>query len=282
MKIVAAVDGSKYGRWALEWIAQIPFASRPDVTALHVLDVVSLKAPFMVQPVIAGNAQLIRKEIQRLVRLAKRVKAESKSLLSTLKLKGTVVTVKGAAAQCILRSAPGPRGLIVMGSHGLTPIDRFMLGSVSTRVTTHASCSTLVVKEPSRPLRRLLFATDGSKPSEKALRFLLRELAASQAGKTVEILVMHSIPFLGYPELKQAAQAMVGDAANTLANAGYQATEIVQLGDPADQIMKIAGKHKVDLVVTGAKGMGAVARFLLGSVSMKLVQHSPCSVLVVR
>jgi len=282
MKIVAAVDGSKYGRWAIEWIARVPFAKSPEVTAVHVLDVVSLRAPFMVQPVVAGNVQLLRKEMQRLVRLSKRVMAESNSLFAALKIRGKVVTVKGAAAPSILGSAPGPGGLIVMGSRGLSPIDRFMLGSVSTRVTTHATCSTLLVKQPPRPLRRLLFATDGSRPSANALRFLMRELAPAQSGKDVEILVMHSIPFLGYPELKEAAQAMVGDAAEKLATAGYQVTEVVQLGDPADQIMKIAGKHKVDLIVTGAKGMGAMARFLLGSVSTKLVQHSTCSVLVVR
>jgi len=37
-----------------------------------------------------------------------------------------------------------------------------------------------------------------------------------------------------------------------------------------------------DLIVTGAKGLGAVGRFLLGSVSTRVVQHAHCSVLVVR
>jgi hypothetical protein len=55
MKVIAGVDGSKYGRWATEWIAQLPFASSPQVTALHVVDVVSLRAPFVVQPVVIGN-----------------------------------------------------------------------------------------------------------------------------------------------------------------------------------------------------------------------------------
>ena len=37
MKVIAGVDGSKYGRWATEWIAQLSFASSPQVTALHVV-----------------------------------------------------------------------------------------------------------------------------------------------------------------------------------------------------------------------------------------------------
>ena len=39
-------------------------------------------------------------------------------------------------------------GLIVVGSHGLSGIERFLLGSVSERVLHHAHCSVLVYKEP--------------------------------------------------------------------------------------------------------------------------------------
>jgi nucleotide-binding universal stress UspA family protein len=46
--------------------------------------------------------------------------------------------------------------------------------------------------------------------------------------------------------------------------------------------MKVATKHHTDLIVMGAKGLGAIARFLLGSISTRVVQHSSCSVLVVR
>jgi nucleotide-binding universal stress UspA family protein len=57
---------------------------------------------------------------------------------------------------------------------------------------------------------------------------------------------------------------------------------VCQLGKPAEEIMKAASKHRADLIVMGAKGLGAIARFLLGSVSTRVVQYSSCSVLVVR
>jgi nucleotide-binding universal stress UspA family protein len=53
-------------------------------------------------------------------------------------------------------------------------------------------------------------------------------------------------------------------------------------GDPAEEIVKAAKTLKADLLVAGAKGLSAVGRFLLGSVSTKLVRHSPCSILIVR
>ena len=41
-------------------------------------------------------------------------------------------------------------------------------------------------------------------------------------------------------------------------------------------------REHADLIVMGAKGLGAIARFLIGSVSTRVVQHANCAVLVVR
>ena len=51
---------------------------------------------------------------------------------------------------------------------------------------------------------------------------------------------------------------------------------------PADAIVEYAEKNGVDLIVIGNKGAGAVERFLIGSVSSKVVSHAPCSVMVVK
>jgi nucleotide-binding universal stress UspA family protein len=282
MKILVAVDGSKYGRWATEWIGQMPWTLPPDVTALHVVDMASLRSPVLMQPLAVGNEPFIQAEIKRIQDRATQVTADTTTLLAALQLKGKVLTLKGSTAPTILKRAPARNGLIVIGSHGLDALDRFLLGSVSTHVTVHAPCSVLVVRQPVRPIRRLLLATDGSKSSEQALRFLVREIKPERAGMTIEVLVMHVIQFLRYPEVREAARTIVHEYAEKLAQAGFRADEVTQLGHPIEEIMKIADRHKVDLILAGAKGLGAVARFFLGSVSTKLVQHSPCSVLVVR
>ena len=287
MKVLVAIDGSKFGRWGLEWIAHMPFAAPPQITALHVVDVAALRAPFMVQPVMAGNERYIREEIQRLEERAKKTVAEARTVLASLNIKGKVVKEQGAVAVSILKRAPKRDGLVVVGSRGLDALDRFMLGSVSTHVTTHAPCSVLVVKEDARMLNRVVFATDGSKSSEKALDFLLKRLRPNVLGQNggqtaIEVDVVHIMPFLKYPEIKQAGVKLVEQTANKLIKGGFVVDEAFRLGKPAEEILKVATQKKADLIVTGAKGMGAVARFLLGSVSTKLVQHSSCSVLVVR
>lgn len=287
MKILVAVDGSKYGRWATEWIAHLPLVSSPQVTALHVVDVLSLRAPFTAQPVVVGNERLIQEEIRRLEERSKNVVAETKELFSTLRIKGKMVKERGTIAPSILKRAPKRDGLVVIGSRGLDALDRFMLGSVSTKVTLHAPCSVLVVKEEARPISRIVFATDGSKSSDKALRFLMTKFRPTAGGPAdesapVQVVVTHTMPFLKYPEIKEAGNRLVERCAEKLGKAGYAVEEAFRLGKPADEILKVAAKHKADLIVTGAKGLGAIARFLLGSVSTKVAQHSSCSVLVVR
>lgn len=175
--------------------------------------------------------------------------------------------------------------LLSIGSRGLDALDRFMLGSVSNHAIHHAPCSVLVVKEAPRPVRRILLAVDGSSASEKAVKFLLRHFNPTPDGpeqEPVSVTVTHVMPFLKYPELRQAGTLLAQRYEEKVAKAGFQVEEAMRLGKPASEILTQAKRSKADLIVTGAKGLGAIGRALLGSVSTRVVQHASCSVLVVR
>ena len=287
MNVLVATDGSKYGRWGLNWVAKLPLVEQPRVTVLHVLDIAALRAPFLSQPVMAGIDRYIQEEIQRMEARSARALKEAKQQLAALKLKGTARKEQGAIAPTILKRAPKRDGLLVVGSQGLDALDRFMLGSVSTNLIHHATCPVLVVKNEAVPLRRITLATDGSDASAKALAFMLRKFQpVSSTGKggrvPIHVSVVHVMPFIKYPELKAAGRRLVEQSVRKLVKAGFTAEAVGQLGKPAEEIMKVATKHHTDLIVMGAKGLGAIARFLLGSISTRVVHHSSCSVLVVR
>lgn len=283
MNILVAVDGSKYGKWALDWARLLPLQKPDRLTALHVVDLGALAAPLIPYPAPAWDAPYIKKETARLEAQAKTVVKETKRVLAAGKVRGRVLVEHGSAAARILDLAKNAGTLVVLGSRGLDALDRVMLGSVSTKVVHHAAGPVLVVKEPPRRIRNIVLATDGSRASDKALRFLLHQMRARpNGGATIQVAVLHAMPLLRYPELKEAGHAIVDRAAVQLEAAGYRVEPVFKIGHAADEILTFAERRKSDLIVTGARGRGAVARFLLGSVSTKLVQHSHCSILVVR
>ena len=283
MKIVVAVDGSKYGRWATDWVARLPLADMKKVMALHVVDLASLKMPLVPHPVPAWDAPYVRKETERLEDRANQVVKDTRARFASLKINASVLCKHGPVAETILQQASGAGTLTIIGSRGLDALDRFMLGSVSTKVLHHAKGSVLVVREPARPIRRIVYATDGSKASLKALHFLQRQFVPKKdKGNPMEVAVLYAMPLLKYPELKEPGHRLVETAAAKLEQAGYLVEPVFKIGHPADEIIKFAERRQSDLVISGARGRGAIARFLLGSVSTRLVQHSPCSVLVVR
>ncbi|MGH7146434.1 MAG: universal stress protein [Nitrospiraceae bacterium] len=291
MNVLVATDGSKYGQWGLNWAATLPFVEPPRVTALHVLDGAVLRLPFRTKP-----------EIQRIKARSARTIAHTKKQLAALKLKGTVRKERGAVASVILKRAPKRNGLLVAGSQGLDALDRFMLGSVSTKLIQHATCPVLVVKGEAAPLRRITLATDGSDASAKALAFVLTRFqpdrSTGKGGRVpIHVSVIHvmarrrlapitirsTMPWIrSEKKEKEAARRLVEQSVQKLIKAGFTAEPVCKIGNPAEEIMKVASKQHADLIVIGAKGLAAVDRFLLGSVSTRVVQHANCAVLVVR
>ena len=287
MNVLVATDGSKHGGWGLNWVATLPFVKPPRVTVLHVLDIAALRAPFLSQPVMAGSERYIQEEIQRMEARSAKTLKEAKRQLAAMKLKGTVRKEQGAVAPVILTRAPKRDGLLVVGSQGLDALDRFMLGSVSTKLIHHATCPVLVVKGEAAPLRRIALATDGSSASAKALAFVLAKFRPNRStGKggqvPIHVSVIHVMPPVKYPGLEDANRKLIEQTVQKLIKAGFTAEPLCRFGNPAEEIMKVASTQHADLIVMGAKGLGAIARFLLGSVSTRVVQHAHCSVLVVR
>ena len=72
------------------------------------------------------------------------------------------------------------------------------------------------------------------------------------------------------------------EAKATLAQSGVDVVEHEVNGDPASAILDVAKSVGADLIVVGARGLGALQRFVRGSVSTRVAQHSPCDVLIVE
>lgn len=82
------------------------------------------------------------------------------------------------------------------------------------------------------------------------------------------------VPVDGSESSKKALEVAIAKAAN--------ANLTVLEGYPADTIVETATKGNYDMIVIGSRGLSAVGRFLVGSVSDRIVHHATCSVTVVR
>ena len=82
--------------------------------------------------------------------------------------------------------------------------------------------------------------------------------------------------------LRKFGTNVLEKANKKLSKKGITAKILLKEGNIVNEIEKISKKEKCDLILVGSKGLGAVTRLLLGSVSNKISQTSPCSVLIVK
>jgi nucleotide-binding universal stress UspA family protein len=62
----------------------------------------------------------------------------------------------------------------------------------------------------------------------------------------------------------------------------YRVQTEMLTGDPAFMILETAVRRSAQLIIVGSRGMKAIKRFFLGSVSEKILVHATCSVLIIR
>jgi nucleotide-binding universal stress UspA family protein len=81
---------------------------------------------------------------------------------------------------------------------------------------------------------------------------------------------------------RRVAERDVEAAARRLGRAGWRARAEVRLGIPLTELLAAVKASRADLLVLGARGIGGVARLLLGSVADAAARRAPVSVLIVR
>jgi nucleotide-binding universal stress UspA family protein len=143
-------------------------------------------------------------------------------------------------------------------------------------------------------LKKILVATDFGETSEAALMYG-RDLARG-FDATLDVLhvVQNAYTQFGteaYVSVLPDLQRDVEDAAKTRLQAllsdedrtALHATPVILTsGAPASAIVDYANEARIDLIIMGTHGRGALAHMLMGSVAERVVRTAPCPVLTVR
>jgi nucleotide-binding universal stress UspA family protein len=193
--------------------------------------------------------------------------------------------------------------LIAIGASGHSALARFFLGSVAESVARHARHPVLLVRPQSAPLREVIVGVDGSDDAEAAAVFAAKQLPLPlvctlrlAAVVPQPVLGMVGDPlFPGAPDYRVLETVNQETSRRLLARTEVLAevlraspggpqivVEPVALGHPTAELLRIAEEHGAGLIVVGSHGQTGIERFLMGSVSERILRHAPCSVLVVR
>lgn len=134
----------------------------------------------------------------------------------------------------------------------------------------------------------ILVPLDGSEASQKAL-LQACDLAKNYQANLILVYVIDkplSLNLLDRKEyleiLRKFGNKVLIKGKQTSENKGLDVTTIMKEGNITNEIVKLAKNKKCNLIMVGSKGLGATARFFLGSVSNKLANNSPCSILIVK
>ncbi len=284
-KILLADDGSEHAQAARTLLGDLPFPAGSSVTVLRAFN-----------PSQAGELAPLEAALN-----------ETCALLKARGLQAEAELLLGSPAEKVIEYAEERcPDLIVVGAQGLRATLGILLGGVAQQVVEYAGCPVLVVRAPYKELRHILLVTDGSESSQQAVQYL----GSLPLPKSAHLQVMHILPpppmrtilpDAPYGDLLIAAsetlseaeaaqrtkeeaegQALVEHTVKTLQSAGLAARGVLRRGDAATEIIQYVQKEKIDLIVTGARGMSHVRSWLMGSLTRKLVHYSGCSVLVVR
>lgn len=284
MRVLLATDGSADANRAAAWLRQFPLP--PDAT-LSVLAVARLVAP---------TAEFLSVDELResALKAARRVSEQAGDLVKARWPLAELLVSEGDPREEIVRAAEDRQAdLVVMGARGLTAAKRILSGSVSTTVTRFVECPVLVTRGEPREVRCVVLALDGSEGALEALRFL----SSLPLGPAVTVRLLHVVekrPVLSATpapgrrlaprprEQRHDAEHMLAHAAAAFTGSVGTIEQDVRAGHPASEIMRAASAQAVDLVVVGARGLGAVKRLLLGSVSEQVLRQASRPVLVVK
>ncbi|HEY4544191.1 MAG TPA: universal stress protein [Tissierellaceae bacterium] len=139
-KILVSVDGSKNSKQALEKAKRLANLSEGEVLILHVInDTVN-------NPYLALNDY--KKAIDNaFVEQGDIILKEAKDLFSDTDIEVQTLLEHGDPGKVIIDISEKENvDLIIMGSRGLNPLSRMMLGSVSNKVLNNSKTSVLIVK----------------------------------------------------------------------------------------------------------------------------------------
>jgi nucleotide-binding universal stress UspA family protein len=290
-KILVALDGSKLSECILPYARTLAEKFRLPTEFVELIDYDTLM-PDNVDPKQEAAVAEQKQNIQGYL------KTIAASFPPGLKTECTVVV--GHPAEVIVdRAAAVPDTLIAMTTHGRSGIQRWLLGSVAEKVL-HATREHLLLVRgggdgapaDAASLQSILVPLDGSKVAESVLPQAV-ELATT-LNLAIVLVRVFNLPNLYYDDAyvpdervwelvkEEAQQYLDGKIKELKSQALVNVSSILLEGFAAERIITLAREMPRCLIAICTHGRSGVRRWVIGSVTDRVVSHSGDPVLVVR
>jgi nucleotide-binding universal stress UspA family protein len=274
--ILVPVDGSPHSAVAIQHALQFAKRFGTRLTALHVIDVKILEAPYLTD--LAGMTGaipfpgLLSEIRQSLERRGGQILEEVRQRASQAGLEVDSLLETGIIHDVIAQVSMG-HDLVCMGRKAGSPAwVGHLLGSTLENTLRRIHVPVLLAGEEFREPRRILVAYDGSVFANAALRVAIPLFEAFGAACIL----------LGVAPHAPDASAVLEDARKLLGAHGIGFDEQTRAGDPREQIVVGAKEAGADLVVMGAFGHGRLHQVLLGSTTDAVMRTCPLPLLIAR
>lgn len=278
--ILFATDYRPASKAALRAAAKLARTFDAGVSVLHVVHSASHSAAMLV----------LRKQLSE---------QSQKACLEELEAERVRVAessfVFGSPAVRIVRKAEHLDADIIVIGAGEAPEERpFIAGPVAAAVIQHARQPVLAVRpgSPALEFRKILCPVDFSNVSRRGLQGAVRIAQAFDA----DLTVLSVIPHLSWLGAAVETGALVGAQQQHAADweaefeafleksdfGGTKWTRELMSGTPAREVVAAARQKEADLIVMGTAGRSGLARMMMGSVTQRVLQDLPCSILTVH
>ncbi len=204
------------------------------------------------------------------------------------------IKICGEAVDTILDLVDsGKYDFVVLGSHGKKGIQKW-LGSVSQEVASSANISSYISKNINNR-KKVLFAVDNSELSAKVVLNSLNFLNLED--KEIYLATVYEVPDYLFLEgnvdstwileiekkQEQASRLLLNSFEKSFIEKGFEVKDkLIFRGVPSQEIINFSNKKDIDLVVTGIRTRKHLSKFLLGSVSKRILENVKSDVLVVH
>jgi nucleotide-binding universal stress UspA family protein len=292
-RILVATDYSDCSRAALEQAALIASTVGAELHAVHVIEALSegllldaYESPAeqraFEDALVATSRQLMRQSLEDVDLPVEDVVTDH-------------LTGRSVAETLLAYVANNSISLLVVGTHGRRGLRRLLLGSVARTVVAAAEIPTLIARNQNqgrerKPVHRVMVPVDLSDISIRGLKAGRMLAAVFRAPlEIVHVLARYVFP-VSLSKIK-TVRDLVPDIESKVRTAIRQRLEEldgpyvpyslhVREGDPATCIMDMAEESGCDLIVMTRRGLSASERFMVGSVTLKVLQGAHCSVYV--